>query len=100
MAENLKVDVDGLVRAGSDVGEQAAVLSASHLQSIVGLSDSEPGWVGSSADALVRMAHGWHRVADQHRAALTEQAMHVTEAAGAFQFMDQRSAAELDQIGD
>ncbi|KAA0111362.1 hypothetical protein [Mycolicibacterium sp. P1-5] len=100
MADELKVDVDGLIRAGADVGEQAAALSASHLQSMVGLSDSEPGWVGSSADALVRMSETWQRVSDNHHTALTEQAAHVAEASQRFRAMDERGAADLEQIVD
>lgn len=100
VADKLKVDVDGLLRAGSAIGEQATTLSASHLQSTVGLSDAESGWVGSSADALVRMAHRWQRVADHHQSVLTEQAAHVVAAARAFHAVDERSAAELEQVGD
>lgn len=100
MADTLKVDVDGLFRGGSDIGEQATVLSTSHLQSMTGLSDSESGWVGSSADALVRMADTWQRIADEHHTALTEQAAHVIDVARVFQAMDVRSVAELEQVGD
>ena len=98
MADNLKVDVDGLIYGGSDIGEQATVLSNLHRESIIGLSDSEPGWVGSSADALVEMADEWQQVADTHHTALTEQAAHVAEAARVFQAMDERDAAEIGQI--
>ena len=38
-------------RGSSDIGEQATALSASHRQSMIGLSDAETKWVGSSADA-------------------------------------------------
>ncbi|QEN12281.1 WXG100 family type VII secretion target [Mycolicibacterium sp. ELW1] len=100
MADKLKVDVYGLLRGGSAIGEQATALSASHLQSMVGLSDAESGWVGSSADALVRMAGLWQRVSDQHYTALTRQAAHVAAAARTFQAVDERSAAELEQVGD
>lgn len=100
MAGKLKVDIDGLLRGGSAIGEQATTLSASHLQSMVGLSDSESGWVGSSADALVRMAGTWQRIADRHQSVLTEQAAHVAAAARAFHAVDERSAAELEQLGD
>ena len=44
MAEELNVDVDGLTRGSSDIGEQATALSASHRQSMIGLSDAETGW--------------------------------------------------------
>jgi len=98
MTDKLKVDVDGLIRGGSDVGEQATVLSTSHLQSMTGLSDSELGWVGTSADALVGMAEMWQQVADHHHTALMRQASHVTEAARVFQSMDERHSTELDQV--
>lgn len=100
MADRLKVDVHGLIRAGSDIGEQATVLSTSHRQSIIGLSVSESGWIGSSADALVRMADAWQRVSDTNHTALTEQAAHVADTGRAFRSMDERSAAELEQVGD
>ena len=100
MADSLKVDVGGLICGGSDIGEQATVLSTSHLQSMIGLSDSESGWIGASADALVGLAQGWQQVADDHHTALTEQAAQVTEAARAFQSMDERGAAKLEQVGD
>ncbi len=100
MTDKLKVDVDGLFLGGADIGEQASVLSGSHLQSMVGLSDSESGWVGSSADALVRMADTWQRVADKHHTALTEQAAHVVDAAKGFRAMDEHGATELRQLGD
>ncbi|WP_179466480.1 WXG100 family type VII secretion target [Mycolicibacterium vinylchloridicum] len=100
MADNLKVDVDGLIRGGSAITEQATALSASHRQSMVDLSDSESGWVGWSADALVRMSNAWQRVADTHHTALAEQAAHVVEAARAFESMDERGAAELERLGD
>jgi uncharacterized protein YukE len=100
VADNLKVDVGGLICGGSDIGEQATVLSTSHLQSMIGLGDSESGWVGASADALVQMAETWQQVADQHHTTLVQQAAHVTEAARAFQSMDEHSAAELEQVGD
>lgn len=101
MADKLKVDVDGLFfRGGSDIGEQASILSGSHVQSMVGgLSDSESGWVGSSADALVRMADTWQRVADKHHTALTEQAAHVVDAGKGFRAMDEHGATELRQLG-
>jgi uncharacterized protein YukE len=100
VADNLKVDVEGLIRGGSDIGEQATVLSTSHRQSMIGLSDSESGWVGSSADALVHLADAWQQVADKHHTALTQQATHVAETARLFQATDERSAAELEQVGD
>ena len=100
MADNVKVDVVGLARAGSEIGEQATVLSTSHRQSMIGLGDSEAGWVGSSADALVHMADAWQQVADEHHAALTRQATHVAETARLFQSTGGRSAAELAQVGD
>jgi len=37
----LNVDVDGLTRGSSDIGEQATTLSALHRQSMMGLSDAE-----------------------------------------------------------
>ncbi|EHB55748.1 hypothetical protein MycrhDRAFT_2942 [Mycolicibacterium rhodesiae JS60] len=98
MTDKLKVDVEGLIRGGSDVGEQATVLSTSHLQSVAGLSDAELGWVGASADALVGMAETWQQVADHHHTALMRQSAHVTEAARAFKSMDGRHSAELDQL--
>ncbi|WP_167107165.1 WXG100 family type VII secretion target [Mycobacterium sp. DL592] len=98
MADDLKVDVEGLVRGGSDIDEQAAALSASHRRSMVDLSDSESGWVGSSADALVRMAATWQQVADAHHTALTEQSTHVADAARVFQAVEERSASELEQV--
>jgi uncharacterized protein YukE len=100
VADKLKVDVDGLIRGGSDIGEQAEVLSNSHRQSMIGLGDSESGWVGSSADALVRMAGQWQQVADKHHTALTRQATRVTETARVFQSSDERSAAGIEQVGD
>lgn len=100
MADNLKVDVEGLICGGSDIGEQATVLSTSHLQSMIGLSDSESGWVGASADALVQMAETWQQVADRHHTALTGQAAHVAEAGRVFRCTDERNAAELEQVGD
>jgi hypothetical protein len=100
VTDNLKVDVEGLIFGGSDIGELATVLSTSHLQSMIGLSDSESGWVGASADALVQMAETWQQVADQHHTTLMQQAAHVTEAACVFQSMDEHSAAELEQVGD
>ncbi|WP_431237731.1 hypothetical protein ACQ86B_24065 [Mycolicibacterium aichiense] len=100
MADNLKVDVDGLLGGGSAIGEQATALSTSHLQSMVGLSDAEPGWVGTSADALVRMASAWQRIAAQHHSVLTTQAAHVVAAARSFRAMDDGGAAELEQVGD
>ncbi|GAA2775767.1 hypothetical protein GCM10010533_11630 [Mycolicibacterium pallens] len=100
VADKLKVDVDGLFRGGSDIGEQASILSGSHVQSMVGLSDSESGWVGSSADALVRMADTWQRVADKHHTALTEQAAHVVDAGKGFRAMDEHGATELGQLDD
>jgi uncharacterized protein YukE len=100
VADNLKVDVDGLIRGGSDIGEQATVLSTAHRQSMIGLSDAESGWVGSSADALIHMADAWQRVTDEHHTALDQQATHVAEAARVFQSTDERSAAELEQVGD
>ncbi len=100
MADKLNVDVGGLVRGGSDIGEQATILSAAHLRSVVGLSESEAGWVGSSADALVRMASAWQRVADKHHTALTRQAAHVADAAQVFLAMDGRGARELVHLGD
>ncbi|GAY14234.1 hypothetical protein [Mycobacterium sp. shizuoka-1] len=100
MADNLTVDVHGLIRGGRDIGEQATVLSASHRQSIVGLSDSESGWVGSSADALVQMAGAWQRVADTHHTALAEQGAHVVEAGRVFAAMDERAAGELERVAD
>ena len=98
MAEKLNVDIAGLTRGSSDIGEQATTLSASHRQSMVGLSDAETGWVGSSADALVQMADAWQQVADGHHAALTRQAGHIATAAQRFQLSDERSAAELEQL--
>ncbi|MFN8227315.1 MAG: WXG100 family type VII secretion target [Mycobacterium sp.] len=98
MAEELNVDVDGLTRGSSDIGEQATALSASHRQSMIGLSDAETGWVGSSADALVQMADAWQQVADGHHAALTRQAGHIAKAAQRFQSSDEHSAAELEQL--
>ncbi|MCV7017247.1 hypothetical protein [Mycolicibacterium aichiense] len=100
MADKLKVDVDGLLGGGSAIGEQATALSASHLQSMVGLGDAESGWVGTSADALVRMASAWQRVSDQHYTALTRQAAHVAAAARTFYATDERTAAVLEQVGD
>ena len=100
MANNLKIDVDGLLSGGSDIGEQATMLSTSHRQSIIGLSDSESGWVGASVDALVRMADRWRRVAEKNHTALTEQAAHVAEAGRVFRSTDERNAAELEQVGD
>lgn len=100
MADNLKVDVSGLITGGSEIGEQTTVLVTSHRKSMVGLSDSESGWVGSSADALVRMSAAWQRIADRHHAALREQASRVADTARAFHAMDERSASELDKICD
>ncbi|WP_142391300.1 hypothetical protein [Mycobacterium sp. ENV421] len=100
VADNLKVDVDGLLGGGSAIGEQVTALSTSHLESMVGLSDAEPGWVGTSADALVRMASAWQRTADQHHSVLTAQAAHVVAAARSFRAMDEGGAAELEQVGD
>ncbi|SBS77790.1 conserved hypothetical protein [uncultured Mycobacterium sp.] len=100
MADNLKVDVAGLICGGSDIGEQATVLSTSHLQSMIGLSDSESGWVGASADALVQMAETWQQVADQHHTTLIQQAAHVAEAGRGFRSTDERNAAQLEQVGD
>jgi hypothetical protein len=100
MADNVKVDVDGLIRGGSDITEQATALSTSHRQSMIDLSDSEPGWVGSSADALVRMANAWQQVADKHHTDLAAQAAHVAETAGTFQSMDEHGAAELKRVAD
>jgi hypothetical protein len=100
VADNLRVDVDGLIRGGSDIGEQATVLSDAHRRSVLGLSDSESGWVGSPADALVRLADAWQRVADQHHAALTRQATHVAAAARVLRSADEHRAAELEQVGN
>jgi hypothetical protein len=100
VADNLNIDVDGLIRGGSDIGEQATVLAASHRQSMVGLSHAEVGWVGSSADALVHMADQWQQVADKHHIDISRQATHVAHTARVFQSMDERGAAELKQIGE
>lgn len=100
MAGTLKVDVDGLIRGGSDIDAQATALSSSHRQSMIGLSNAEAGWVGSSADALVEMAGAWQQVADDHHAVLTRQAARVAEAAGVFQSGDERRANDFDGLGD
>ncbi|CAJ1585987.1 WXG100 family type VII secretion target [[Mycobacterium] wendilense] len=84
MAQVVKVDVDGLVAGGDRIRELAADLSDRHRQSMIGLSDAEPGWVGSSADALVRMSTVWQRIADGHHVALTRHADRVVEAAEVF----------------
>ena len=62
MGDVFKVDVEALKRAGKSVAEQATTLSSSHRASMVSLSDSESGWVGSSADALVGMANKWQQI--------------------------------------
>jgi uncharacterized protein YukE len=100
VGEKLKVDVDGLIRGGADVGEQAIVLSNLHQQSVVGLSDAESGWVGSSADALVTMADKWQQVADKHHADLTMQATHIDETARTFQATDECTASDLQLIAN
>ena len=51
MAEKLNVDIAGLTRGSSDIGEQATTLSASHRQSMVGLSDAE---TNELTDAMLR----------------------------------------------
>jgi hypothetical protein len=100
MADNLKVDVNGLIRGGEDISEQATALLTAHAQAIAGLSDAELGWVGSSADALVRMADAWQRLTDGHHTALTEQSAHIADAARGFESQDECSAAELARDGD
>ncbi|MBB3604934.1 WXG100 family type VII secretion target [Mycolicibacterium sp. BK556] len=100
MADKLKVDINGLIRGGSDITEQSTALSASHRQSMIDLSDSESGWVGASADALVRMSAAWQQVADKHHTELTEQAAHLEQAARTFQSTDELGAAELKRVGD
>ncbi|CAN5130898.1 hypothetical protein BH09ACT8_BH09ACT8_07260 [soil metagenome] len=74
MGDVFRVDVEALKRAGSTVAEQATTLSSSHRQSMINLSDSESGWVGSSADALVGMANKWQQIADKHTKAIDDQA--------------------------
>jgi len=52
VAGKLNVNVDDLIRGSSELGDQASALSARHRRSMIGLSDAEPGWVATSADAL------------------------------------------------
>ena len=82
MARVVKVDVDGLIRGGSQIDELAADLSTQHTRSMVGLSDAESGWVGASADALA-----------QHACA-------VVEAAEVFRSTENHRAAALKRVVD
>jgi hypothetical protein len=95
-----KVDVDALTRAGSTVAEQATNLSTSHRQSMIDLSDSESGSVGSSADALVGMASEWQQIADRHTKAIDDQATAMHGSADMFAFMEEQAAQKLKAIGD
>ena len=100
MGDVFKVDVDALKRAGSAVAEQATALSSSHRQSMIGLSDSESGWVGSSADALVGMADKWQQIADKHTKAIENQATAMHSSADMFAYMEEQAAQKLKSIGD
>ena len=100
MGDTFKVDVEALKRAGSTVADHATALSGSHRQSMIGLSDSESGWVGSSADALVGMADKWQQIADKHTAAIDNQAAQMGTAARLAAAMEQRNAENLKNIGD
>lgn len=95
MAQVIKVDVDGLVAGGGRVRALAADLSDRHRGSMIGLSDAEPGWVGSSADALVRMSAAWQRIADGHHTALTQHADRLVEVAEVFRETERARAEAL-----
>jgi WXG100 family type VII secretion target len=100
MGEVFKVDVEALKGAGSTVAAQATALSSSHRQSMIGLSDSESGWVGSSADALVGMASKWQQIADKHTTAIDNQATHLDTSATFFAHMEEQAAEKMKTVGD
>lgn len=100
MADKLRVDIPGLSRASTDVGDQAGIVSASHRQSVSSLSDAESGWVGSSAQALADMAGKWEKTTAKHQTAINNQAVHMDTAAKIFSYMEERNAAELKAVGD
>lgn len=100
MSDTFEVDVEALKRAGSTVADQATALSSSHRQSIIGLSDSEPGWVSSSADALVGMANKWQQIAEKHTTAIDNQATHLGTAAQLAAYMEEHNAQDLKNVGE
>ncbi len=100
MGDVFKVNTEALKRAGKTVADEATALSGSHRQSMVSLSDSESGWVGSSADALVGMANKWQQIADKHTAAIDNQATHLGTSAQLAAYMEERNAEELKKVGD
>lgn len=100
MGDVFKVDVEALKRAGKTVAEQAETLSSSHRASMVGLSDAETGWVGSSADALVEMSTKWQQIADTHAKAIDNQATALHSSADMFAYMEEQAAQKLKTIGD
>ena len=100
MGDVFKVNVDALRRAGSEVAEQSTTLSSAHRASMIGLSDAESGWVGSSSDALVGMANKWQQIADKHTKAIDNQASHMHSSADVFAYMEEQAAQKLTAVGD
>jgi uncharacterized protein YukE len=100
MGDVYKVDVDGLINASSKVSTEATSLFGSHRASMVGLSDAESGWVGSSADALVAMAGKWQTIADKHTTAIDNQATHINTAAHLAKHAEEQAAHKLKDVGD
>ena len=99
MAEELTVDIAGLVRGGEDLAHQAASLAGSHQQSVGSLGEHQSGCVGSSAEALAGMAGKWRQVTSRHRADLDNQATHLDTAARLLSYMEARNAAKVRSVG-
>jgi hypothetical protein len=97
VARVVKVDVEGLIRGGSAIHELADILSTHHRQSMVRLSDAEPGWVGSSADGLLHMSQVWQKVADDHHTGLALHAGRVVEAAKVFRASEEHRSAAINR---
>ena len=99
MADELTVDIEGLVHGAADLGDQAAGLASSHQQSVGSLGEHQSGWGGSSAHALAVMAGKWQRVTSRHRAELDYQATHLDTAARLFSYVEARNAAKVKAVG-
>lgn len=98
MPQQLRTTPDSLVRIGNELADHGESLLALQLSCHGVAERAQPGWVGSSAQALSGLLDGWAMTSTAHIARFGEHSCGMHFAAARFQQMEQRNTVALAQL--
>lgn len=98
MADQLRVDPEALCLAGNEIAEHGQTLHALHQCCHGEAQDAHPGWVGSSAGALVELLDNWVTTSTAHLRRIGGHSCDMHSAAVEFGHLTERGCAALNNV--